>query len=197
VYGQSLGAAVALQLAATLGSPGAQGTAASAGVQAEGVSLSGLILDAPFFSASSAAVRHPLYRLLTFVPLLRKALLEALVDRWESGEVIKHLRCPILIFGAGQDGVVGPDGAVQLLHAAAEAQRDATSPRLVMIDEGFHTNVYSYSDWLAALAEFTAWPGTNSKAGHRADWLAQPSPAESSAQALQRVKEKNNKYHML
>lgn len=170
LYGQSLGAAVALQLAVRLESlhnktlgDGLDSPAKEehAPVSSRSAGLpSGLILDAPFSSARAAALRHPLYRPLAAVPALRNRLIRAMVDRWENETAVEQVRCPMLIFGGGRDGVVGPEGAVQLMKAAAKARGNDQTATLLLVEDGLHTNMYASEEWLVSLSRFLAEPGS-------------------------------------
>lgn len=145
VYGQSLGAAVAVHFAGLKFNTSCK--------------LLGLILDAPFYSAVGAAMKHPLYRPLCWLPPIRDALSRSMADKWESGKAIQHVKCPVLIFAAGRDSIVGKDGAVQLAQTFLQSEEhdksDATlASRLVVIENAQHSNCYAFEPWLVAMASF-------------------------------------------
>ena len=128
VYGQSMGAAVAVGLAEALlisGSGGGGGSsssfssASSFDARPAGASPAGVILDAPFTTLADAAVRHPLARWPLALAKLaggsagRARLLgrirAALPDRWDSASKVGTLAAagvPLLVVGHASDEVV-------------------------------------------------------------------------------------------
>lgn len=150
VYGQSLGAAVAVQLVLQLEATGSDGV------------LRGLVLDVPFSSAAAATLYHPVGLPIRLLPGAQTLLLRALVDRWESEAVISRVKCPLLIIGAGTDTMVGPEGAKRLYATASSsraARADSTDfiseiVRLIFIHEATHSNTYCFDDWLSGLTKF-------------------------------------------
>jgi fermentation-respiration switch protein FrsA (DUF1100 family) len=95
VYGESLGAGVAVQLAME---------------QARKSSLGAVVLEAPFTSLSDvAAVHYP------FVPA--RVLIK---DRFESIAKIDKVKAPVFIVNGDRDGVIPPEQGKRLFRAAIE-----------------------------------------------------------------------------
>lgn len=157
VYGQSLGAAVAVKFCAALARQG--GDAAQR--------LQGLVLDVPFASVASAMLHNPVACPFRLVPCIRRRLENALADKWESEVTIAAVECPILIFGGGRDKIVGAEGATRLYAAAKGARHRSlessssqsalpTSQRVWhrMLWEADHSNVWTFNEWLSAMGRF-------------------------------------------
>eukprot|EP00403_Amphidinium_massartii_P002218 CAMPEP_0178380052 /NCGR_PEP_ID=MMETSP0689_2-20121128/5261_1 /TAXON_ID=160604 /ORGANISM="Amphidinium massartii, Strain CS-259" /LENGTH=408 /DNA_ID=CAMNT_0020000177 /DNA_START=32 /DNA_END=1255 /DNA_ORIENTATION=- len=152
LYGQSLGSGVASHFAAHLEEVG--GEAAHR--------LQALILDVPFASIAAATEVNPIFKPFQFIPKLKDLLLSRLVDPWNSENAVKHISVPMLIFGAGHDNIVGPEGAARL-HAAALRARGHPDPppscahkdvRLVTLEGTTHYSTHRSNKWLAELSDF-------------------------------------------
>lgn len=98
-YGESLGAAVAVQVAHE---------------RAAAAPLGALVLEAPFASLANVAAKH-----YPFVPV--NWLLK---DRFESADKIARVGAPVFILHGERDGIV-PVESGQALYAAAVAPKDA------------------------------------------------------------------------
>eukprot|EP00931_Biecheleriopsis_adriatica_P116610 TRINITY_DN92231_c0_g1_i1.p1 TRINITY_DN92231_c0_g1~~TRINITY_DN92231_c0_g1_i1.p1 ORF type:complete len:356 (-),score=56.21 TRINITY_DN92231_c0_g1_i1:16-1083(-) len=145
VYGHSLGAAVAVQLAKLVMQ------------HKDSSQLKGLILDAPFTSAAAAALKHPLGICFRWLPIVRRLLLASLVDRWESEVTLPDVHCPLLIFGAGHDRMVDQNAAQSLCRAAEvsrQAGKSREEARLVVLERASHSNIYASHEWMTAMADF-------------------------------------------
>mmetsp|Transcript_44872 Transcript_44872/g.103807 ORF Transcript_44872/g.103807 Transcript_44872/m.103807 type:complete len:402 (+) Transcript_44872:51-1256(+) len=155
LYGQSLGTAVAAHFAAQLEDSG--------GEQAQ--RLQGLVLDAPFASIAAAAEVHPWFRIFKCIPQLRDALLNRLVDKWNSENAVKRVGVPLLILAPAYDSIVGTEGPPRLQLAASRARtvhcanENTALPEdvfLVKLDGATHFTTHRCNAWLAALSEFVA-----------------------------------------
>jgi len=142
VYGHSLGAAVAIHLAASLN--GEQSPA-------------GLVLDAPFSNAVGAAMKHPFYFPFRLFPPIISALARSLADKWECRSAIKNTNSPILMFAGGRDRICGKTEAGLLRAAALQAEGIADTKRMlqyVEVPQASHSNIFAEDEWLVAMTNF-------------------------------------------
>ncbi len=121
LYGESLGAAVAVQVATQRG-------------------VGGLILDAPFTSMIEMATRT--YPFLPVRPLL--------ADRYESISHITHVTAPLLVLHGQRDELI-PVAMGKAMHAAARAPKEiAVFPNGLHTDLDQHGAVDVVERWLTA-----------------------------------------------
>lgn len=142
IFGQSLGCAVAVQLAARL--------------ERENIPYNSLILDVPFKNTVDAMQFHPAATPLQFLPGGQALANICLSDscRWDSDLIIGDLNRPLLTISGGADNLVGPRAAGQLCDIAAEAKPKRIC-RHVHIDQANHANTFTFSSWLHAVTAFT------------------------------------------
>lgn len=137
IYGESLGGAVAVRLAADL--------------CAEGQRPGGLVVQSTFSSLADAGSE-----LYWFLPVRW-----LLTDRYESIRHIPHVTCPILQIHGRQDQIVPLELGQRLFAAAPSESTSGLPKRQVILDGVGHNDVYSIASpqVAAAVAEFlTALP---------------------------------------
>uniref|UniRef100_A0A7S4URE6 Peptidase S9 prolyl oligopeptidase catalytic domain-containing protein n=1 Tax=Alexandrium monilatum TaxID=311494 RepID=A0A7S4URE6_9DINO len=78
------------------------------------------------------------------------------ISRLRQVTVVKRVFCPLLVFGSGRDGVVGPDGAVELARTAAKERGETGTVQLAIVEDALHTNAYASDKWLICMARFLA-----------------------------------------
>lgn len=119
IYGESLGGAVAVRLAADL--------------CAEGQSPGGLIVQSTFSSLADAGSE-----LYWFLPVRW-----LLTDRYESVSRIPHVTCPILQIHGRQDQIVPLELGQRLFAAAPDESAGGVPKRQVVLEDVGHNDVYS------------------------------------------------------
>jgi pimeloyl-ACP methyl ester carboxylesterase len=117
IYGESLGAAMAIKLAARLGSSGADAIAPSLTA-----AWHALVVDSGF-EKTVASLRYAKHPLALMIP---DRLKDKFPDKFDSKEVIKTVKMPVLIASTPSDTVVNPQDAKVL-------RENATSSSLVEV----------------------------------------------------------------
>ncbi len=117
LYGESLGCAVAIQLAAHLSK--------------SGTPPGGMILRSAFSSLADVAAYH-----YPWVPVRW-----LLIDRYESAEHIRGVTCPILQIHGRRDSIVPLQFAERLYQAAPPSSESGRAKRFVELPQAGHNDV--------------------------------------------------------
>jgi fermentation-respiration switch protein FrsA (DUF1100 family) len=128
LYGESLGGAVAVQLAASL--------------CGAGTSPAGIILRSTFSSLADVARHH--------YPIVPIGLL--LSERYDSVEKIRKVTCPILMLHGQRDTIVPYELARKLFAAAPERSADGSPKQFVDLPHSDHNDVLDADSDLVASA---------------------------------------------
>jgi fermentation-respiration switch protein FrsA (DUF1100 family) len=132
LYGESLGGAVAVRLAAEL--------------CAAGTPPAGLIVLSTFSSMTDAAAHH--------YPWLPVRLV--LLDRYPSSKYIGQVTCPILFLHAGNDRIVPIELGRRLFAAAPARSSGGVEKRFVVLPNSDHNDVmvHARGQFVGAVREF-------------------------------------------
>ncbi|KAG5188678.1 Alpha/Beta hydrolase protein [Tribonema minus] len=150
VYGQSLGTAVAIKLAAALAEDPARPRLPA-----------GLILDAPFTDLKTAARHHPSTLPFRLVPGLYGFIAARLAETWDSAATIARARGVRLLILHGRRDAMMAHAVGEALAAAAAAALGADAVRFASFARGGHKDLFTFELWVREVGGFTGLAPTH------------------------------------